>query len=228
MTQANQTPVNVLVSMNTNQSTVVITELQRKEKSFRIEVVGNIVKPGSSVLSLLNEGDERFDNTSKRHAWMKVTPQAMHKYFGLSIEQMNSMKVGDVLPLNIENPKIAGQPLSIQITESQNASNEYEVINWKKVAKQVKVSDRVLSSSRMPKSSGLYDAAGEQGYFLKNGKLIFSNATVVVGEPKHSFVEGYTLSTEREAIAAVANGIQVATPVTEEVKAEAENVTSEI
>ena len=206
-------------------SNTVITKVQRKENSFRLEVTGVIVKEGGSVLSLLNEGDARFDNNSKRYAWMKVEPGAVEKYFGVPAEQMMALPIGGEIALNIVGPTIAGLPLNIEVVEDHTPENDYEVQNWDKSAKQVEISQNVLKSSRMKKSAACYDAIGERGYFTANGKLIFSHVRVVTGTPKNVFVEDYQIVTKAEAANLLAAGVQMAAetaPVAETAKADTE------
>lgn len=189
-------------------SNVVITKIERKENSFRMEVKGKVVKEGGSVLSLLNEGDSRFD-VSDRYAWMKVEPEAIEKYFGVSAEKIRALEKGQSLELNIHNPQLGGLPLSIQIVERQLPENDYEIQNWDKAAKQVEVTQNVLKSVRLKKSAGVYDTLGQQAYFMKDGKLVFSTASVVTGDPQHVFVNDAQLITLEEARAIVSSGLQI-------------------
>ncbi len=210
---------------------VTITKIQRKENSHRIEVRAVIAKEGSSALALLNQGDDRFDNTSSRYGWMMVRPEVFVKYFPGSVDLMTleNMKVGDEITLNIENPMIAGLPLNIEVTENHIPDGDYELQNWEKVAKQIKISPNILKSTRMKKSSGIYDALDQQGFFVKNDQLIYSHTRVVTATvPKHTFIEDAMLVTKDEAINLVSRGVQVVPPAATSTEEKAASINKEV
>ncbi len=185
-----------------------LTKVIRGEKGFRAEFRGPVVRQNSSVLSVLNAGDERFDNNSMRFAWATCTAKAINEHFGVPMLELEAMKDGDEKILNIQNPEIAGNKCSIKIEEYQEPRTDYERDNWEKAAKQLEITQNVLQSTKLKKSSLVYDALGEQGYFMANGRLIFSNATVVFGNtPEHSFIENATLHSIREVKAALSKSV---------------------
>ena len=84
----------------------------------------------------------------------------------------------------------------------------------------------------MAKSDEVTKCVGQQGYFTKEGRLVFSNATVVLQQfaPVHTFIEGATLCSEREAAILVAANLKVADKVVENaaINANSEKIASEI
>lgn len=127
-------------------------------------------KAPSSILGLLNESDERFNQSNKpRYAWLTAQPADVQKYFGIDVSGLGE---GQVLEINMMSPKISGddRELNIQITETTEGS-EYDVQNFETRAKR----------------------AGKDGDFImKDGKYIYVRTTVVAGAPKHIVLENTT------------------------------------
>lgn len=123
-----------------------------------------IVDTGKRALdltSLINESDERFNQTKPRRSWMTGTKESIAKYFpGINV---SGLAEGSILEIGQLNPEIEGKPLNLQIVETIKGS-DYDHANIDTKAKR----------------------AGKDGDFImKDGNYIFTKVSVVVGEPKH-------------------------------------------
>jgi hypothetical protein len=135
----------------------------------------------SSIVGILNASDDRFNLPGKaRYAWMSGEPNDIKS--SLDIDVFN-MAEGEVRELNIVDPKIQGQDLNIQITESTEGS-EYDIANVETRAKR----------------------AGKDGDYIltKDGHFIFTKTTVVLGEAKHVFINDTVRASESPSAAASA------------------------
>lgn len=120
----------------------------------------------SSIVGILNKGDERFTQEDKpRYAWVTGTSSGIKESLGIDTSSLANE--GDTMDLDIVNPKINGAPLNIQITETTQGT-EYDLQNVETRAKR----------------------AGKDGEFILSpeGEYIFMKATVVAGDPKHVFI----------------------------------------
>ena len=152
----------------------IVLESAKGVKGGKVQLTfSQIVETGkapSSILGLLNESDERFNQSNKpRYAWLTAQPTDVQKYFGIDV---SNLVEGEVLEINMINPKISGddRELNIQITETTEGS-EYDVQNFETRAKR----------------------AGKDGDFImKDGKYIYVRTTVVAGAPKHIVLENTT------------------------------------
>lgn len=133
----------------------------------------------SNVLGALNADDERFNNAKPkaRRTFTTASPAMVEKYFGVSAKAIDKLAVGETMELNILNPSIEGKRLRIQITETHRAT-AWQAENLKDAAKQ-------FTNAK----------TGETFYFVKDGKVIFSQPKVVDNEPKHSIIEADSLLT---------------------------------
>ena len=122
-----------------------------------------------SALGLLNSDDERFSGSKPRRAWLTVSPKMLEEKLGIEVDpdlysEPNSDVVQDV---NMLNPVIEGQPLRLQIQETV-VPDEYQTQHVETTAKR----------------------AGKDGDFITHeGQFIFSNTSVVVGEPNNVFLK---------------------------------------
>jgi hypothetical protein len=134
----------------------------------QIEIAEFVRDPQRSVsaLSLFNADDDRFSGKPRR-AWLVVSPAMLKTHLGVDLP-VGFADGDEVIELNILNPMVGNQPLRIQIEETLTPS-EWQSLNIDKAAKR----------------------AGKDGpYITHGGNYIFSNTTVVIGEPKHAFLEG--------------------------------------
>ena len=118
------------------------------------------VRP-QSILSALNASDDRFQQTGKaRRAWIPGEAKDASALFGVDLSALKN--VGDEIVINKLLPGY-----HIQITETTEGS-PYQVANPDTQAKR----------------------AGNDGEFIlsKEGKYIYTNATVVAGDASHSFL----------------------------------------
>lgn len=167
---------------------------------LQAELVDTIQKPGSiNVLALANKGDERFNVGSSRRAWFPVTLPSLEE-MGATTEQLakiNALEVKEVFELNLNNPKLSGLELRVEIRESI-FPDVYQRQNTKKAAKQIMITSEV-AKSRISTGFDLSVHIGKNGYLIdEGGNFIFSRATVnVEGQVNHTFVKG-TLVPETE------------------------------
>jgi hypothetical protein len=123
-------------------------------------------KTVTSLTSLLNSSDERFNQQKPRFAWLTVMPADVKKFFDIDV----NLAEGEELQLDMVDPRIIGddRPLNIRIVETTKGT-DYDVQNFEKRAKR----------------------AGKDGEFiLHNGLYIYTKNDVVPGEPKHILLEG--------------------------------------
>jgi len=124
-------------------------------------------RPGS-IVGLLNSSDDRFSNSlgGPRRAWLAGEPADIQAKLGIDVSDL--VEVGAMKELNIVNPMISGYSLNIQVTETTEGT-QYDVENFETRAKR----------------------AGKDGDFITtaSGEYIYTRTTVVLGEPKHVFIE---------------------------------------
>ena len=151
----------------------IVLESAKGVKGGKVQLTfSQIVETGkapTSILGLLNESAERFNQQKPRLSWMTAQPTDVNKYFGIDVSSLNE---GDELEIGLVDPRMAGidLPLNIQITETTEG-NDYDVKNFNTRAKR----------------------AGKDGDFiLHNGMYIYVRTTVVPGEPKHKIFENTT------------------------------------
>ena len=119
-------------------------------------------RASNPLVAAFNASDPRF-STGARRAWMSGQKSDIERLLGISLGDMDK---GDVKELNILSPKVNGQELRVQITETIDA-DDYQKENIETTAKK----------------------AGPDGDFITSGgKHIFSNTTVVAGEASHIFL----------------------------------------
>ncbi len=138
----------------------------------QLEFAEIIVNPKSqtNVLAELNADDDRFKASKKgaRRAYLTASPAMAEAHFGIKIAGLP--EDGSKKEFNILNPELKGAALRMQVSEKFEGS-EYEMANQQKTAKQYT------------------DNKGVVKYFVKDGKLIFSETTMVANEPKHRIIE---------------------------------------
>jgi hypothetical protein len=125
-----------------------------------------------NALSVFNKSDERFSNgAGARRAWMTVDPSDASEILGLNLEndeEYSTDAMGrEIMPLNVLSPKAGDHNLRVQIVETTNAT-EWDAQNIETRAKR----------------------RGKGGDFITHkGMYIFTQSTVVFGEPNNVFLE---------------------------------------
>ena len=113
-------------------------------------------KTVTSLTSLLNSSDERFNQQKPRYAWMTAQPEDVKKQFNIDVD----LAEGEELIIGVSDPRLAANPdtpLNILITETTEG-NEYDVANFSTRAKR----------------------AGKDGDFImKDGNYIYVRTSVV-------------------------------------------------
>jgi hypothetical protein len=138
-------------------------------------------KTVTSLTSLLNASDERFNQQKPRLSWISAEPTDVQKLFGIDVSGLTE---GAELEINMVDPRIIGddRPLNIRVTETTKGS-DYDVANFETRAKR----------------------AGKDGDFiLHNGMYIYVKTDVVPGEPNHVI---YSETTRKEANASASSAI---------------------
>ncbi len=122
-------------------------------------------RPSNPLVSLLNKSDSRFAPRARR-AWITGEKSDISSAFGLDLSTLNNE--GDVLSLNMLNPKVEGIRARVVITETV-VPNDYQKDNIDTAAKR----------------------AGKDGDFiLCDGKYIFSNSDVIPTNGTEQEVQG--------------------------------------
>jgi len=133
------------------------------------EVLEGNARP-QTALGMFNQSDDRFNLTSKaRRAWLTCEQQDAEKLLGIDLGgEYTTNEMGHVVKsLNVLNPVVSGQRLRVQIVETTDAS-EWDAANIETRAKR----------------------KGKDGDFITHkGMYIFTQSTVVVGEPQNVFLE---------------------------------------
>ena len=122
---------------------------------------------GINVLALMNEGDNRF-KSKPTTALPCYTALAINKQFNVDLLELESLAVGEVLEIEIDNPTIMDYELNIQVVETLIPANDARIGYAKKLVDK---------------------ETGEQTYFAVDDLFVYRSATVVAGEPKHKFVK---------------------------------------
>lgn len=121
-----------------------------------------------NVLQAFNASDSRFQSKARR-AWQNAEPADAVRILGIeAIGDMTKYSADGRLELNVLNPTMNGQRLRVQITETTEPRNQYEVENIATRAKR---------------------RGADGDFILHNGQHIFTRAMIVLGEPKHTFLE---------------------------------------
>lgn len=151
------------------------------------EVLEKESSPAINLVALFNASDSRFTVGAKaRRAWITVQPADAGRMLGIDLSDNNpdwyENQLGqEVLDLNILNPvaTINGTAarLRVQIVETISPT-EWQANNISTDAKR----------------------KGKDGAFIThNGCYIFTNATVMFGEPKHVFLKADETSSSTKA-----------------------------
>jgi len=159
---------------------------------FQFEITQVVEKPnrGANLLAIMNKGDERFEQAKPRKAWMSAVPSQIKEYFNVDC---SAIKEGAPLSMELIDPKVDGHSLNIQVNET-TTPNEYQSKNILSTAKQY------------------VDKTGKTVYLRSGNDFIFSNPTVVAGEPKHVFVDHTSTITE-EAAKALVGEVKASAPL---------------
>ena len=124
-----------------------------------------------NAISMFNMSDDRFSTgNGARRAWLTVEPTDASTLLGVDLEAeeyTTDASGREVMLLNILNPSVNDAPLRVQIVETIDAS-EWDAANIETRAKR----------------------RGKDGDFITHkGMYIFTQSTVVLGEPNNVFLE---------------------------------------
>lgn len=120
----------------------------------------------TSLTSLANKSDERFNQVKPRHAFITGTPVDYKDLFGIDF---SDLKEGEEMEINQVEPIVNGELLNIQLVETTKGT-EWQMANLDKAAKR----------------------AGKDGDFIMTDKdeYIFVKATIAVGKPNNFSYSG--------------------------------------
>lgn len=175
---ANQLNSGSLSTLNVDD--VLLTHVEKSANGgFRAEFVQNINRGGDTsddVLAMMNASDPRFQRGSKTYTWTRATLSDLETLLaipGLDIENSDfvtitskSGKVREVTNLNILNPEFNGKKLSVQITETT------EPTDWQKA-----------------NDTGYKVNPATSEVLTKDGKNIYRNTKMVLGQAEHTFIQ---------------------------------------
>ena len=123
-------------------------------------------------MSVFNKSDDRFTSgTGARRAWMTVEPSDASEILGINLEddeQYTTDAMGrEIMSLNILSPAAGDHQLRVQIVDTVDAT-EWDAQNIETRAKR----------------------KGKDGPFITHeGRYIFTQSSVVFGEPNNVFLE---------------------------------------
>ena len=178
----------------------VILESARQLDGGKVNicVATRLVGGRVNLLALLNKSDSRFEGGSGiRRAWMVGEKSDIEQLFGIKLSDNLSTDKMNPTMINLLNPEVVGQPVSIEIVErttsqiqaeiaASNSDSKKESLNW--------LLDNQETTAKR---------AGKDGDFLmKDGENIFSTTEVVAHAPKHVFIDHDRANAEPVAEAA--------------------------
>lgn len=150
------------------------------ESKVQLEFAEIIVRKDRPLqaVALLNSTDERFNRGQKaRRGWVTVVKEEAKKAFGIDFDKIEyTLHEGDRKPLAYigkMNLALQGRPVHLQVTDTLIPTE------WQE--------------------QNIHTAAKNNGmgtYYLKDGQPIFSNVTVVAGNPVHRFIDYTETSNE--------------------------------
>lgn len=153
--------------------TLLVQARKVNGNKIQLEFAEKMVTPDrpQSLLSVFNKSDDRFSQSGgARRCWLTSEPSDAAKNLGVDFENAKyttTVEGYEVLPLNILNPTMDGNRIRVQITETVTPT-PWQSDNKERAAKR----------------------RGAEGEFITHkGQHIFSNTDVVLGEPKHTFLE---------------------------------------
>jgi hypothetical protein len=167
------------------------------------EIVRDPNRPIDAV-GIFNASDERFTGPKARRAWMSAEPKeakALIPQISDKIDACLAEEDGEAIECNYLNPTVGGERLRLQVRET-TVGTDWQMKNLERAAKY---------------------SPSNQRYLFHNKKSIFSRAVVVIGEPRHTFLE--TTETSEYADGRdlqVSQHLVEPQPVEETVKAEAD------
>ena len=148
--------------------TLLVSYRGVKGGKIQLEIAEHIRSPfakaGNSLVSAFNKSDERFSSRPRR-AWISGEKEDIQELLG---EKLADVREGTTKVLNILNPKVKGLKLRVQVNETTEP-DDYQKDNIEDTAKK----------------------AGSEGDFIYyKGKHIYSNTSVIQGEPEHTWLPG--------------------------------------
>ncbi len=187
-----------------------------KDGNIRLEFAEKIVLPNAklNLLGELNKSDERFTNGKPTLAWVnKVVASDFIDTFEtiadtngeeVTLEVLNGLSEGEEIEVFQDDVKLkSGITVRIEVTESITPTNEYQMTNKEKAAKQLTIDGRILKS-RLTLSdelkANIEENMSKQAYFTdEQGNLIYRNVNVVAYTPQHVIIQNTKLVSAKEA-----------------------------
>lgn len=138
-----------------------------------------------NLLAMFNAGDDRFGSGNKaRRCWWTVEPAAASHLLDINLGDDAAWTLNEsgkeVVEINMLNPVVSGKRMRVQIVETIEPQSEWDEENLDRATKR----------------------KGKDGDFITHqGYYIFTTSKMVLGEPKHVFLEpDVTESNKRKPI----------------------------
>lgn len=153
--------------------TLLVSLIRTEGDKVKLDIAEILNNPArNTALSALNADDARFDvgKPKARRAFNLTASFGMAaKYFGVKVEDLQKLAVGEKLEVNILNPEIDGVRLRVQVRETFKPT-QYQLENAESTAKCFVSKD------------------GSKSYPTNGGRLIWSNATATNGAVSHEII----------------------------------------
>lgn len=139
-----------------------------------------IIKPNheeSGDLKLLFQSITRANDPKPRHAYIPIGYAELEYFFGIKVSELDKWFVNErgreELILNVNNPTFInggnkGKRIRVQVNESVYPKDQWQADNWESQAKKNPTTGQKM---------------------MHDGKHVFGNTFVVVGEAKHQWLK---------------------------------------
>lgn len=148
---------------------------------------------GSTLLGLLNQGDERFANSNTRPAWIVAEIDQFFALFGSQIDDETKSKItaldvstGMSYSEMVEDTHYVNVDILNPTVELDGKAQTFRV--------QVNESTTPFYEGQPPKKNPSTDVV-----FTHKGENIYASTSVVLGEPNHVYLEADPISATKPA-----------------------------
>lgn len=161
------------VNFEAGQSHLIGFQNINSETKVQMIIGERIELPNRSddVLAEMNASDDRFSKRGVRYHWLTSELEDIKRVFGdeYYTNAVDAKANETLVAYHVENPTMSGKPLRIQIIESNQPRNQWDIDNLERSAKR---------------------AGAEGEYLLANGMPIFSRTKVVKSDtdPVHELL----------------------------------------
>jgi len=155
------------VTVNIGDTKVIAVRPANGEADVQLVLAEHIQRPSSRrAVGNFMASAKSFGGNSAQPVWLSATFADLEKLLPQALPQARQcVEDQDYVSLDIRNPMLGEARLRLEITETHKPSS-WEEANLEKSAKQ----------------------DGQGNYLHSNGMAIFTNADVVIGDPRHTFI----------------------------------------